>query len=268
MDRRNFIKTGVIVSAIGATANLHAKSYRIDDSHIKDGLAKIEQYRRRDLKTSKDEFELITHLSKRLVELRKIVGYGNFNLLGFDKSIAYARNYSKYGEFSAKELEKLEELFYRSANIYGFYGDKVLTDLAATIKDRDVVKVPYTGHYLFKGRSVYLYDKIKKQVGDSIVLTSGVRGVMKQMQLFISKTVRTQGNLSLASRSLAPPGYSYHGIGDFDVGKVGFGYRNFTEDFAKTEEYRRLMDLGYVDIRYPEKNPFGVRYEPWHVKVT
>ena len=95
-----------------------------------------------------------------------------------------------------------------------------------------------------------------------------MRGVVKQFQLFLSKAVTTGGNLSQASRSLAPPGYSYHAVGDFDVGRVGFGLKNFTADFADTPEYRKLIDLGYVDIRYTETNPFGVRHEPWHIKIA
>ena len=113
-----------------------------------------------------------------------------------------------------------------------------------------------------------LYDKLKKDVGDSIVLTSGIRSVVKQTHLFLAKTIQSKGNLSKASRSLAPPGHSYHGIGDFDVGKVGFGRKNFTEAFAKTDEFKRLVDLGYVDIRYHRNNMLGVRYEPWHIKVV
>ena len=33
-------------------------------------------------------------------------------------------------------------------------------------------------------------------------------------------------------------------------------------------EFKRLMDLGYVSIRYDESNALGVRHEPWHVRVT
>jgi len=136
------------------------------------------------------------------------------------------------------------------------------------IRKRDTIKVPHTGHYVFRGDSLRLYEKIRRDVGKSIILTSGVRGVVKQMYLFLSKAVRSKGNLSMASRSLAPPGHSFHGAGDFDVGKVGYGYRNFRLDFAETSEFKRLEDLGYIRIRYHEKNPFGVRFEPWHIKVT
>ena len=146
---------------------------------------------------------------------------------------------------------------------------KVLTEVDININKKETIKVPRTGHYLFKGKPVEMYEKIRRDVGkENVILTSGVRGIVKQTQLFLSKIVETKGNVSLASRSLAPPGHSYHGVSDFDIGKVGFGYRNFTEDFAKTDEFNRLMELGFITIRYPIENPYGVRFEPWHIKVV
>ena len=100
------------------------------------------------------------------------------------------------------------------------------------------------------------------------MLTSGVRGVVKQARLFLAKVVRSEGNLSRASRSLAPPGYSYHGIGDFDVGQRGLGAANFTDRFARTRLYRRLVETGHLVERYPLGNDLGVRHEPWHVMVV
>ncbi len=91
--------------------------------------------------------------------------------------------------------------------------------------------------------------------------------MIKQFLLFLNKAYNYDGNLSLASRSLAPPGYSYHGIGDFDVGQVGLGADNFTQRFTTTEVYRKLKDLGYIKIRYVEDNMLGVRFEPWHINV-
>ena len=55
---------------------------------------------------------------------------------------------------------------------------------------------------------------------------------------------------------------------DFDVGKYGLGEQNFTANFSSTEEFQRLIRLGYVDIRYTDDNRFGVRFEPWHIKLT
>ena len=113
-----------------------------------------------------------------------------------------------------------------------------------------------------------MVERLTRELGDRVILTSGVRSVVKQSLLFLNKAYNSQGNLSLASRQLAPPGYSFHGIGDFDVGQVGFGPANFTERFICTEVYRRLESLGYLTLRYPRDNCLGVRFEPWHIKVV
>jgi len=204
----------------------------------------------------------------RLRRLQKYVGYGNFNIIGWDESLKLARNRDAIGAFTRSELELIEELFFTDAKTLGFYGDKVVTTLSASIARRDIVKIPKSGHFLFKGTSTETFDRIRRDLGDSVVLTSGIRGVVKQIYLFMNKAEKVDGNLSLASFSLAPPGHSYHAVGDFDVGKKGFGRKNFSEAFAKTDEFKRLIDLGYLDIRYPQENPFGVRYEPWHIKVV
>lgn len=210
----------------------------------------------------------IDRVLARLLRLQRFVGYGNFNIIGWDQSLQMAANRTQIGTFSKAELELIEELFFTSAGSLGFYGEKVVTQLSSTIPKQDILKIPATGHYLFKGIAADTYQKIRKDVGESIVLTSGIRSVVKQIYLFLNKAARVDGNLSLASYSLAPPGHSYHAIGDFDVGKVGFGRKNFSEAFARTDEFKRLTDLGYLDIRYPQKNPYGVRYEPWHIKVV
>jgi len=100
----------------------------------------------------------------------------------------------------------------------------------------------------------------RNDVGDQVILTSGVRGNVKQIHLFLAKAIEAQRNLSRASRSPAPPGHSYHGFGDFDVGKIGYGEHKFTSDFSSTQEYEKIATLGYVDIRYPTDNLFGVRF--------
>jgi D-alanyl-D-alanine carboxypeptidase len=135
------------------------------------------------------------------------------------------------------------------------------------VKEKHITKIPNTGHYLYKGKAVDVYNRITSEM-DTLILTSGVRGVVKQASLFLNKIVETKGNISMASRSIAPIGYSFHGVGDFDVGIKGWGHNNFTDKFATTSEYSRLMEGGYMRIRYDRKNPYGVRFEPWHVKVV
>ena len=204
----------------------------------------------------------------RLRRLQNYVGHGNFNIIGWDHSLKFARARDTIGAFTRNELDLIEELFFTDAKTLGFYGDKVVTSLTASISKRNVIKIPRSGHFLFKGNSTETYHRIRRDLGDSVVLTSGIRSVVKQVYLFMNKVEKVDGNLSIASFSLAPPGHSYHAVGDFDVGKRGFGARNFSEAFAQTDEFKRLIDLGYLDIRYPQQNPFGVRYEPWHIKVV
>lgn len=241
------------------------------DEHIKDGLNKTKNFAldySDDVFIKPAQYGMLISTVKRLVRLQRLVGYANFNLLGFDAALKYARYYSRVGKFTQQELDFIEEVFFEDAAMYGFFGDKVITELTTKISKRETIKMPRTGHYLFKGAPLQMYNKIKNDVGDSVVLTSGIRGVVKQIHLFLAKAVKTKGNLSQASRSLAPPGHSYHGVGDFDVGKIGFGASNFTSAFSATQEYQQLRRLGYVVIRYTENNPYGVRFEPWHIKVV
>ncbi len=221
-----------------------------------------------DIILSPAQLAVFQSVRKRLTRLQRYVGFGNFNVIGWDQSLRIAGARSQIGAFTRTELDFIEELFFTNADNFGFFGDKVVTQLSATIAQKDIVKIPGSGHYLFKGPALETYRKIRKDVGNTVVLTSGIRSVVKQIHLFLNKAARVDGNLSLASYSLAPPGHSYHAIGDFDVGKQGYGGRNFSADFARTDEFRRLADLGYVAIRYPRDNPFGVRYEPWHIKVV
>ena len=206
-------------------------------------------------------------INSKLWQTRKALGFGHFNLIGFDELVKFCKYSSYVKELSKAELAFFDQMFHEDAKRYGFYGEKPIEKMTANILKKDAVKVKGTGHYVFKGEPLTLYNKIIKELGTSIVLTSGIRGVVKQMHLFLTKAISVDGNLSKASRSLAPPGHSFHGIGDFDVGKVGFGSYNFTDKFATTEEYKSLINSGYIQIRYTQDNPFGVRYEPWHIKV-
>jgi hypothetical protein len=216
---------------------------------------------------SRYEF-LLLKTTARMSRVESYIGHGNFNLMSFDEMLLSGRNFPWIGAFEADELNFLEEVFFANPNRYGFFGRKISREITEFIPKKDVAKIDDTGHFLIKGQSFNLYNQIKQDVGGELILTSGVRSIVKQMHLFLAKAVEANGNLSRASRSLAPPGHSYHGVGDFDIGKIGYGARNFTADFSSTDEYRKIARLGYVDIRYPTDNLFGVRFEPWHIKLS
>ncbi|MGE4299646.1 MAG: M15 family metallopeptidase [Desulfovibrionaceae bacterium] len=282
VDRRTFLKTVSLAAASAATSLAPqpvAAALRFVcltpepgnyDDHIKDYLHKMQHFNEHFAEdmvlTGADMLNLRTTVA-RLNRLQRTVGFGNFYILDFEDGLRIAEHTPAVGAFTKREIAFLEMIFHEDAARYGFFGGKPLSDITDRIREQDVVKVPGTGNFLYKGKPHETYRKIISDVGNDVILTSGVRSVMKQFLLFLNKTLASDGNLSLASRSLAPPGYSYHGISDFDVGQIGFGTDNFTEKFTTTEVFWKLENLGYVDLRYPKGNLLGVRFEPWHIKV-
>ena len=256
------------VPAIDATQAINLN--QLDDAEIDSYLRKIRNFDAifpSDIYLDPRYEPLLLKTSRRLARVESYMGHGNFNLMSFDEMLRAGRNFSQIGFFEPDELNFLEEVFFANPTRYGFFGKKISQEITEAIPKNGVAKIANSGHFLLKGESLNLYNQLRKDVGEDLILTSGVRSIVKQMHLFLAKTIETNGNLSRASRSLAPPGHSYHGIGDFDIGKLGFGERNFTADFSSTEEYQKIARLGYVDIRYPTDNLFGVRFEPWHIKL-
>ena len=253
---------------IASATNTTAKASRKVKNNSKDNVKNFDNQFIDDVYMDAEEFKLAKSVLKRLGNTQKIIGFGNFNLVSFDQAISYGKNYSRIGAFTKQELNFIEKIFNTEASKYGFFGEKVSQSLTAQINKRDTVKIPNSGHFLFKGESASYYNRLIADMGPNMILTSGIRSNVKQLNLFLNKCIATKGNISQASHSLAPPGHSYHGIGDFDVGKVGFGLSNFSNAFADTYEYKRMQKLGYVKIRYTEDNNYGVRFEPWHIKVV
>jgi D-alanyl-D-alanine carboxypeptidase len=211
--------------------------------------------------------QIMDSLINKFRSVQNYVGFGNFNLVGMDEFFFHTKYAPRISHVTSAEKKFLDELFHKEAKELGFYGAKVFNSLTENIIKKNTVKIARSGHYLRKGKSVETYNKIVHDIGNTVILTSGVRGLAKQFHLFLEKTAISEGNFSKASRSLAPPGYSFHGQNDFDIGKVGLGLGNFSDDFASTREFKVLSDLGYVDIRYKEMNNLGVRFEPWHIKI-
>ena len=274
--RRDFLKI-IALTVAGSSAAPHVLAETLKsssegiDNHIRDYLHKMRNFdapHKDDITVGQTKYNILKSAVRRLRRLEETAGHGHFQVMSFDKGLEMAGNYSRVGKFTRSELEFMEMIFYQDASLYGFLGKKPLAEITDGIKKSDVIKVPYQGNYLYKEGALGTFEKIRKQLGEKVVLTSGVRGVTKQFLLFLNKAYKVGGNLSLASRSLAPPGYSFHGNGDFDVGQTGFGELNFTERFITTEVYKRLSDMGYLKFRYEQDNHVGVRFEPWHIKIT
>ncbi|MBN2781949.1 MAG: M15 family metallopeptidase [Campylobacterales bacterium] len=220
-----------------------------------------------DVILSQKEWDTLVSLRNRLNLLKRYVGYANFNVISYSEALYYGRNYSSIGAFSSDELELMDKFFYENPSKYGFFGKKTCAEIDHIISEKDIYKIEHAGHFLFKGKPLADFERLQKDVGDTLVLTSGIRNVIKQMSLYVNKIYRTRGNITQASYSIAPPAYSYHTISDFDVGRKGWGYKNFTADFATTQEFIVMKNLNYIGMRYKKNNKDGVRFEPWHVEV-
>ena len=253
MDRRDFIYSSALLFGVLGSKSLNG-SLLIQKPH--------------DIFTTESEWNRLLDLQKKLSKIQKIVGFGKFNIISFDEILKVASQTASIGDFTQKELELFEKLYYEDPKKYGFYGTQTTTQITKNISQKEIYKVPKSGHYLFRGESLKNYEKIKKDVGKEIILTSGIRNIPKQTALYINKIVALKGNISQAARIIAPPAYTYHTLGDFDVGKDGLGNRNFSDYFASTDEFKALVRLNYIDIRYGHNNTDGVIYEPWHIKVV
>ncbi|MBW1616473.1 MAG: M15 family metallopeptidase [Deltaproteobacteria bacterium] len=275
MERRKFIK--ILASGIvGLTFpyifkhsdnNLYAKaSLQVGNEYFKK-MRNFDQPNPGDIYLKSSQKNIFRSVLKKLNGIQTQVGYSNFCLLSFDKALKTAEDYAAIGGFTKKEIYFLEMLFYNNPKNYGFYGSRTLNNITNKVDASKAIKIRKTGNFVYNGLAIETYNKMLEDAGNDVVLTSGIRSVVKQFYLFLRKVKRSGGNLSLSSRSLAPPGYSYHGVGDFDVGKKGYGVLNFTNDFTKTDVYKKLVKLGYINFRYPRNNYLGVRFEPWHIKL-
>ncbi|WP_320006648.1 M15 family metallopeptidase [Maridesulfovibrio sp.] len=276
MKRRTFLKylcqasAGIYLCQISEFAQAQEAARAVEEKDLKDYLHRMANFDKQqpgDIILSQKEQALLRSTLGRLRRVQRTVGFGNFCVVSFDDILKFGRNYSSVGRFTKPELEFMDHIFHFDAHKYGFYGEKPEKKLTAAFPRKELVKIPRTGNFLYRGEPHRKYLEIRKELGKNVYLTSGVRGIPKQFILFLSKAESNGGNLSLASRSLAPPGYSYHGVGDFDVGEKGLGAANFSASFARTNTCIKLREHGYLQLRYPENNMLGVRFEPWHIKV-
>lgn len=231
-------------------------------------LAQADELKHPDIWLKDEQKVIFDSVMKKLDMVEHTVGYANFNLISFDETLKVAKNYPKINAFTPVEIAYIEEIFYTDPVIYGFYGKRTVENLSHVINEKDVIKIDGTGHYVYRETSQELLTRLMKDIGPTLILTSGVRSLVKQLSLHMEKIKSENGNITIATRSLVPPAFSYHSVGDFDVGKRGWGRQNFTANFARTEEFWNLQKLSYVSTRYTIGNGDGVRYEPWHVKIV
>jgi|SRR5919199_3696884 D-alanyl-D-alanine carboxypeptidase len=106
-----------------------------------------------------------------------------------------------------------------------------------------------------------------REEGIWIIPVSGFRSVAAQEKLFKAQ-VQRRGSPEAAAKLSAPPGYSEHQTGyALDLADGHFPKQDITYNFAKTDAFRWLSihakEFSF-ELSFPENNPQGVSYEPWH----
>ena len=104
--------------------------------------------------------------------------------------------------------------------------------------------------------------------GIDLRLLSGYRSHNLQEGIFFD--VKSERNQTAAERAKvsAPPGYSEHSTGyAVDLGDGSRPDTNLSVSFEATPAFRWLQDYAasyHFTLSFPEINPQGVSYEPWH----
>ncbi|GAB4233713.1 MAG: hypothetical protein Kow00121_61670 [Elainellaceae cyanobacterium] len=97
-----------------------------------------------------------------------------------------------------------------------------------------------------------------------IVLVSGFRDLVTQNTLFQARA-EAYGSEAEAAKVVAPPGYSEHHTG-YAI-DVTDGSGQIFYDFAETRAYQWMQvhahEYGF-ELSFPQDNPQGVDFEPWH----
>jgi len=104
-----------------------------------------------------------------------------------------------------------------------------------------------------------------------ITPVSGFRNLEDQQKLFTAQ-IQRRGSQEEAAKSSAPSGYSEHHTGyAVDLADGHFPKQDISLDFAKTEAFTWMKlhakEFGF-ELSFPDNNPQGVNYEPWHWRFT
>jgi D-alanyl-D-alanine carboxypeptidase len=104
--------------------------------------------------------------------------------------------------------------------------------------------------------------------GVRIMPLSGFRSLDEQESVFFDVKAERGQQATIRAEVSAPPGYSEHHTGyAIDVGDGYFPDADLRVSFEKTRAFEWLQEnAAYYsfELSFPEDNPQGVSYEPWH----
>jgi D-alanyl-D-alanine carboxypeptidase len=104
--------------------------------------------------------------------------------------------------------------------------------------------------------------------GVQLVVLSAFRSIALQQQLFFDVKAERNQNSRTRARVSAPPGFSEHSTGfAVDLGDARAPAASLSPRFDQTAAFRWLAANAarfHFQLSFPQGNPQGVSYEPWH----
>lgn len=127
------------------------------------------------------------------------------------------------------------------------------------------------GKVLLKPSAALAFAKMQdaaRAQGVNLVPVSGFRDAAKQSELFFDGAAQKNEPLAARAAVCAPPGFSEHHTGySLDVGDGDHRESQLEATFKDTRAFSWLRANAaryHFEMSFPEGNPQGVAYEPWH----
>lgn len=142
----------------------------------------------------------------------------------------------------------------------------------APLNSLEVIAIASDGYQIKLRRAAA--NKYTQMIGDAkadgieLMAISGFRSIVEQRQLFFE--IGRQRNQTSAQRAKvsAPPGFSEHHTGyAVDIGDRNAPSTNLSPSFDRTDGFKWLQQNTSkysFELSFPQNNPQGVMYEPWH----
>lgn len=157
-------------------------------------------------------------------------------------------------------------------NLVMIKGQKITADTASLDDDgaKGVISPQFLPEDVFQAYQLLdqaLYKKIRKH----LIIESGYRSPAYQLITLFAFLLHHNFDTDKVFKLVAFPGYSEHGFPPRQaldlMTKEGIPTIDKPLDFVNTKEYKWLLDnannYGFY-LSYPENNPDGITFEPWH----
>jgi LAS superfamily LD-carboxypeptidase LdcB len=180
------------------------------------------------------------------------------------------------------QINLIDRVYSTDPSIYGFRGpyceiepapeSLILIEPRAFYVDGEkrMTREQYMPPHTFESYRA-MATAMEEELGRPLLVASAYRTSVRQALTFLSILRSNKYDVDATAKRVAIPGYSEHGT----PSQLALDFQNIDgspsdedpRDFERTEEYEWLLrNAKHFDfyLSYPENNPEGVMFEPWH----